>query len=732
MRASSRSQLAQSLLSLSSLFFPFLLATMNFREKPTPDLSDDRQNGPPTVDACVVHLKLIEAFSTLRLNVGKTDGLYGLWDRLTGGNQLIIAKMREKRWAIFVTLAARRFERWFERLPPSTKCTLDMMDAPSYASTHDSVQAIQFSPDTLPPLDVLMIWHAFCLNPHKYFSDCVRLGRLDLWRSGMPWAAIDECIDDKDFSFHPTSTAQEVFMATTDLKWLCQEEPDIISLACPRCQSHVADCSLTTAVHEQDWTDQSTAGSQGTGFADAKFEAACPCGAIINHDALRTEHFRKDLVLLMEDSVPMPGTLLDLDGQTQPASIRHVSITNENKSTFQLNFPSRFLRKGAGVEILRQWGSIATIDDIRSSFQTLIKDKSLVCRASRNGNEYRLRRGERIGIRRMMSSYWDNASIFSLDLVGATVRQSVFVQKMHDLGWVHSPSLSATMARLIQKYERFFLIMRTHPDKITVPTLDVDLAWHTHQLSPVAYRDYSLRVCKTLIDHDDKIDENKLSTSFEWTSKTYEKMFDAVYSECMCWYCQSVRASHTSSIGRLFGSKDGPVSKHLDELQSHASTDPNRAPHISAHNAIRFQDGTTSKMSHSVTDARLREGYNKAKRRAQRDGRKPPPPRDNGYYPYWGMMYPVPLYGPYMGDPCITGSMYAANPSCASIAPGAIGNCCSGTCGGGVAAGSCAGNCAGGAAGGCGGGGCGGGGGGGGCGGGGGGGGGCGGGGGGC
>lgn len=87
--------------------------------------------------------------------------------------------------------------------------------------------------------------------------------------------------------------------------------------------------------------------------------------------------------------------------------------------------------------------------------------------------------------------------------------------------------------------------------------------------------------------------------------------------------------------------------------------------------------------------------------------------------------YPMylPYYAPYIGDPCVTGDLYPANPSCANFAVGAAGNCCQGACGGGVAAGACGGNggsaCGGGSAGGgCGGGGgggCGGGGGGGGC-----------------
>lgn len=107
------------------------------------------------------------------------------------------------------------------------------------------------------------------------------------------------------------------------------------------------------------------------------------------------------------------------------------------------------------------------------------------------------------------------------------------------------------MTRLITKYKRFAKIMATYPNEVAVPTLDVDLAWHTQQLSPSAYTHWIYAKTRLLIDHDDKIDEDKLSTAFEWTSKMYQELFGEVYSECTCWYCESVRAAHISSMGSV-------------------------------------------------------------------------------------------------------------------------------------------------------------------------------------
>lgn len=73
-----------------------------------------------------------------------------------------------------------------------------------------------------------------------------------------------------------------------------------------------------------------------------------------------------------------------------------------------------------------------------------------------------------------------------------------------------------------------------------MPTLDVDLAWHTHQLGPKQYCDYSVGRTKdgALVDHNDRVDEEKLGQSFEWTSRVYQEKYGEIYSECTCWYCE--------------------------------------------------------------------------------------------------------------------------------------------------------------------------------------------------
>jgi hypothetical protein len=181
-----------------------------------------------------------------------------------------------------------------------------------------------------------------------------------------------------------------------------------------------------------------------------------------------------------------------------------------------------------------------SMNDVKELIEKTITNKSIVQKVNSKTFGGTLLRQERLAIRKMMSRYWDNPSCLSMELGGAVIRQSVFVEKMHSIDWLHSPAARETMNRLLQKYARFIYIIGTYPLHTAVPTLDVDLGWHTHQLSPKQYLDYSMKKCKKFIDHDDKMEEDVLSASFEWTSKTYEKHFQEVYSECTCWYCEGM------------------------------------------------------------------------------------------------------------------------------------------------------------------------------------------------
>ncbi|KAI9884589.1 MAG: hypothetical protein M1823_003609 [Watsoniomyces obsoletus] len=740
-------------------------------------LDDQVQEMKPSRDQCVAHLKLLKAFAGLRADVVHRDGVrrggvFGITDimatvaekrsRQPRTRQAYLRDLEEKRWAVYVARATDRFEQWFfgpvKELVGGTTERLKMSDLDrdsSYDALHLASNPVVMTSDQLPPLDVLMVWHAYMLNPRDYLEDCMRYGMMRVWGMGMPWAAIDACIENVDFSYHPTEQAQHSFENSTNLSWdnLC--DPLTKTLKCPACNSSSFTIPWTSCVFEKFQSstndDLVTLFATGYGYADANFRQTCSgCFVTIDPSRLRVTKFRRDLEDLLEKNYPMPGTVLNLVGTPTRASKRRPL---ERMATM---FPNRLLLGGLGSQLLDQirankldtsdpqvvkqqldqkivWPSIS---GVRSLLELEIWRKPLTVRkAKRSVFSTQLTREEKIAIRRMMSRYWENSSPFALDLSGAVIRQGVFVDKMNQIDWVHSPMLATTMNRLLIKYERFMQIMATHKNqhRMAVPTLDVDLAWHTHQHSPRQYYQYTVTKTGKFVDHNDKIAENKLSDGFEWTSKIYQKMYKEVYSQCTCPYCESVRESHRSPFPGTGTSTDAVQSRFYTSLppQQPGSPKPD-APqskiHISSHHAVSSPDVYLERLQSARRD-KLKANYDRAFQRAVKHGHVdklrsknsidlPACADDDGHYGHDGHDREDD-WAPYAAASFLTVA-YPVPPTSVSLLPGAPGNCVAGTCGGSVATGGCVGGCSAGAGsgggmgvfaddgGGCGGGGCGG------------------------
>jgi Glycine-rich domain-containing protein-like len=279
----------------------------------------------------------------------------------------------------------------------------------------------------------------------------------------------------------------------------------------------------------------------GNGYGEKDFSYYCErCGNEIDHDMLRVDKFKRDVENLLRSDWPLGGTIL----HGTKGVPKQIPITD---MAFSGTFPNRLIAKELRTQVLEllqpKRSEKVSMASVKALIESSISSESIVRRVNSKptlGRGGKLNPAERLAIRQMMSRYWDNHRPFAMDLSGAIIRQGTFIDKMHGIDWLHSPAATTTVARLLTKYDRFFRIMATNPGQMCVPTLDVDLGWHTHQLSPRPYYSYSISntAGDRFVNHDDKVDEDTLSDGFEWTSKQYEKYYGAVYSECTCWYCE--------------------------------------------------------------------------------------------------------------------------------------------------------------------------------------------------
>jgi len=151
--------------------------------------------------------------------------------------------------------------------------------------------------------------------------------------------------------------------------------------------------------------------------------------------------------------------------------------------------------------------------------------------------------------------------------------------------WHRSPDADEIITRSIARYANFFRILRTtnraaHGGMV-VPTLDVDLVWHTHQLSCASYRLFSRIASPSgkglgFVNHDDTVDDSALKISFHATADLYHAMFNEEYAICLCWACATL--SVTSGLGPerilLEGASPDLVAIHLKTKADRGGVSP--------------------------------------------------------------------------------------------------------------------------------------------------------------
>ncbi|KAK7951046.1 uncharacterized protein PG986_006774 [Apiospora aurea] len=621
----------------------------------------------PVVDTCLAHLKLLRAFEGLKSRTGLTDGLWDIWDSRAqnasrGGPLDILVKLREKRWAVYVARAVDRYEAWWKSFVPTMLTEFDMV-----ADGKDGQLSRCPSRLACP--------HA---QPRTFLEDCLRWGYGDLWHSGMPWTEINAALR-PDFEYEVTEECKQSWTHRTGLAWSNRDDPDIKPLRCPVCFDWET-YPWTTCGLPRDYKGDKKPGLVGSGLGDGQLKSECArCGITIDEDLLRVAKFRDDVENLVTHDWPMAGTILD---------VRDGLVRKQQKTLTSCS-------QTASCDAVFSWMS-QTSSNLEPSSDLLKKiDKNIDGVGTLA--PHRLSKQARMQTRCMMSRYWENSSIFGIDLRGAVMRQGVFTEKMYKIDWLHSPTVRFTMEKLVAKYERFFDIAAKFPDEFVTPTLDVDLAWHTHQLSPSQYFDYSVAKTKIFIDHNDKVDEEKLAESFDWMVKTYQQRYGEVYSECFCWFCESLQFKHASSMKKL-----------SPEWRVAVQEGNGESVHISSHPAVQAENEhnpgrrTRRLVFHNDVD----DAYSKALKKTNQSPKKAlfgrtksgsssssssttiMGPRGEDHCDHWGKSIALP--GPWFSEPVatLTPQMYPSHPGLIHTAPGQPGACAAGTCGGSAGCGS--------------------------------------------
>jgi hypothetical protein len=140
----------------------------------------------------------------------------------------------------------------------------------------------------------------------------------------------------------------------------------------------------------------------------------------------------------------------------------------------------------------------------------------------------------------------------STDLLQASYRSDDFPQD-----WSR-----AQRERSLDRYVRWLDLVARHPGKRMAPTRDIDLFWHLHMLTPVAYHRDCMKLFGKLLDHDGGFGKGdgelpQLQEVFRRTAQAWEAAYGEAYPEdgCSvsqadatnCWHDCSNRCWHACS-----------------------------------------------------------------------------------------------------------------------------------------------------------------------------------------
>ncbi|KAK9451425.1 uncharacterized protein V1518DRAFT_10796 [Limtongia smithiae] len=481
------------------------------------------------------HLDLLNLFMCVRKSVENRDGLFGVYNSYTKNDMSKVFdstafSFGEKltlpfqiRWYIYISRAVERYTRWFDSLPASD------VDPDNFQFLGG--QASPITIDTLPPVDVLMVWHAHMLHPQMYWEDCIRSGRAAMFlHMPFPWAEISQVIRRAShaviyrYIYDVPLSSITNFEALTGCAY--ENELDNISkfITCPHC--YCADIKLN-------WC-----GAFHHGWAEEKFEHYCnECGAVINRDSLSAFQFSKDFKRLRETGFPLKGELSEYITLTN-----NQNMSNHGASKILLENIQKFvLEPGDGMNAIRR--------QIRQATE----------RAARNMAKGSSAKYEAVDImiRRLLRPYEYNVSKFGINLQAAVLREGRFGDIMNAYGYSVSPFRSDTINSTMVRFFQFWHLMRENPNSILVPPVDADFAWHTMQLNPSYYLSMCFVLQGTHVNHDDSATTTNgkcIQDALKATEKLWRMNFPQDvqgYSGCSCAFCEAERRLLVESNGEL-------------------------------------------------------------------------------------------------------------------------------------------------------------------------------------
>lgn len=204
-----------------------------------------------------------------------------------------------------------------------------------------------------------------------------------------------------------------------------------------------------------------------------------------------------------------------------------------------LNYVNEFLAHSFTVERLKPANLFGGMSDIKS---TIRDDAQRMRKMSKKKQPYDINKNSLIAIRKVLYPYFHNDGSFAVNLREAVQAHFRFIDVMEAYGYVSSPYRAIFANRSIERLSKFFYLLQHEKGKSIAPPNDVDLAWHTLQLSPAKYMALCFTLLGTHVDHDDSGSKGANQEAESRGSKRWRRQFPndvLAFNDCTCVFCET-------------------------------------------------------------------------------------------------------------------------------------------------------------------------------------------------
>ncbi|KAG8743104.1 hypothetical protein FRC10_000404 [Ceratobasidium sp. 414] len=494
-----------------------------------------------TIAEVKAHLLLLGAFEQLKRKCEEED--------LVDVQKKLPPLHKEAKWPLFLERARERFDLWVAKVVNGRSGRISLW--------HEEI----------PPLDVVFMWHAYLLNPIIYLEDVSRLHPALGKIPEFPLYKIASQIDLDTLEMLPTEEQYHHWQRTTGdcfgLPLNTTPDADTVNIECPSC-AHV---------NEVTWVSTPDVTGALRGYAQRQFMAVCGgtgCGFSITWDALCTKRFAEDVILCLQNTeATLGGTLMKTTSGDSDA-IRGRQLTEDILTAF----PSA----GSAVQLAESLGW--SMEEVS---RRLDKEFGMPTPSTA------LPRFGKARIPFVLAAY-STPHAESFPAVAASHRLSIFISALHHIGYLTPGIFDQDAEPLLLALDRFhgFLDIATRgsSQRPMVPTLDIDLVWHTMMLRPHAYREATMKFVGRVLPHDDMVEEGTMGLAFDETVETWKERQKTPYSTCGCLSYLDVTASSSSEPGFPMREAPAPLTRANHPPNS---VNTGLATHPSDHNSIVVQ-----------------------------------------------------------------------------------------------------------------------------------------------